>query len=783
MNRENLFEELERLRRRVADLENSEIKRSKDTLNVLMQRYKAVLDNIEVGISVLDSRMQIVEVNKALRDYFPHVRPACGQVCYEHYNDPPRSEPCPYCPCVLTLHDGEVHEAVTETPEGSEIRNYRIVSSPIKDSEGRVQYVIEMTEDITGRKSAAEELKRSNDLLRAIIEAAPAAIIGVDLDGNVQGVWNPAAEKMFGRRAEEVMGRPLPAEPEERLEEFGWHRRRMSKGETLTGVEVRRRRRDGTLIDYGIYSSPLHDVEGRMTGNIAVLVDITERKRAEEQLNRLSAAVEHAGEAIVVSDSQGIILYANPAFENITGYERQEVIGKDWRILGSGKQGEALYQDMWDTVLSGRDWRGRLTNVKKDGTLYEETATVSPIKDESGRVVNFVTVIRDVTDESSLQKQLIQAQKMEAIGTLAGGIAHDFNNLLQVINGYAEMALFGIKEGDKGHSALLEIRRAARSAAELTQGLLTFSRRVESKLRPVDLNQELHKVSNMLSRTLPKMIEIRMNLSEPLDPVNADPAQLQQVVMNLAVNARDAMPDGGRLSIETRNVLLDEDYCKSHLGTSPGNYVLLSISDSGTGMDEETRKHIFDPFFTTKESGKGTGLGLAIAFGIVKSHGGGVQCYSEPGYGSTFRIYLPALKTAHDAAQTVQFEAFTSGTETILVVDDEDSVREISAEMLEKFGYTVLTAAGGREGVGVFSRERHRIDLVILDLIMPEMGGRDCLREILKIAPETKVIIASGYAANGQIDQALQDGATAVVRKPYEAGQLIGLVRKVLDEF
>jgi two-component system, cell cycle sensor histidine kinase and response regulator CckA len=258
-----------------------------------------------------------------------------------------------------------------------------------------------------------------------------------------------------------------------------------------------------------------------------------------------------------------------------------------------------------------------------------------------------------------LQKQLIEAQKMEAIGTLAGGIAHDFNNLLQVINGYAEIAMFRIKEGDVGYSALLEIRRAARSAAELTQGLLTFSRRVESKLRPVDLNQELQEVAKMLARTLPKMIEIEMDLFEPLDTVNSDPAQLQQVVMNLAVNARDAMPNGGRLSIETKNVHLDEEYCKSYLEVSPGNYVLLSISDSGTGMDEETRKHIFDPFFTTKETGKGTGLGLSIVFGIVKSHGGNILCHSEPGHGTTFKVYLPALGKTRDVAETMQFPACT----------------------------------------------------------------------------------------------------------------------------
>jgi PAS domain S-box-containing protein len=546
-------------------------------------------------------------------------------------------------------------------------------------------------------------------------------------------------------------------------------------------VEYRIVRPDGQVRAVHSFGEVTRDKSGRARRMIGSMQDITERKRADEQLIRLFTAVEHAGETIVVTDSAGTILYVNPAFENTTGYERQEVIGRNPRILQSGKQDRAFYQHMWDTLLSGQVWRGRFTNKRKDGTLYEETATISPIRDEGGRVANYVAVKRDVTGESLLQRQLIQAQKMEAIGTLAGGIAHDFNNLLQVINGYAEMALFRIKEGDAGYSALLEIRRAARSAAELTQGLLTFSRRVESKLRPVDLNQELQEVAKMLTRTLPKMIEIEMDLFEPLDTVNSDPAQLQQVVMNLAVNARDAMPNGGRLSISTKNVYFDEEYCKSYLELSPGNYVLLSISDSGTGMDEETRKHIFDPFFTTKETGKGTGLGLSIVFGIVKSHGGNIQCFSEPGHGTSFKIYLPALRKTHGVAETPQLAAYPGGNETILLVDDEESVRKLAASVLKRFGYTVLTASDGKECVEVFSREKDKIDLLILDLIMPEMDGSDCLKEILKIAPETKVVIASGYVADGQIDQAIEAGAKSFVTKPYDARQLLERVRKALD--
>ncbi|MFC1836447.1 PAS domain S-box protein, partial [Thermodesulfobacteriota bacterium] len=516
--------------------------------------------------------------------------------------------------------------------------------------------------------------------------------------------------------------------------------------------------------------------------SLSINRDITERKKAEAERLLLATAVEQAAESVEITDANGKIVYVNPAFEKITGYSHSEAFGKNPSILGSGRHDESFFRDLWATISSGRPWTGNIKNKSKDGKHFEEEVTISPVKDDSGRVVNYVAVRRDVTNEVLLQKQLLEAQKMEAIGTLAGGIAHDFNNLLQVISGYAEMALFDLSEGDTGHSPFQEIRRAARSASELTQGLLTFSRRVESKLGPLDLNDELRDIAKMLSRTLPKLIEIKMIFSEPLETVNADPAQMQQIVMNLAVNARDAMPEGGTLVVETRNVFLDEEYCRAHLETKPGQYVLLTVSDNGQGMDEGTRRQIFDPFFTTKEAGKGTGLGLSIVFGIVKSHGGTIGCYSEPGEGTTFKIYLPAFASDKERQHVTEAGALPGGSETILLVDDEDSVRKLGEAILTRFGYSVLTGQNGKEGVEIFTREKERIDLVILDLIMPEMGGRDCLKEMLKLAPSTKAIIASGYAANGYIDRALEDGAKASIQKPYEARQLLETVRGVLDE-
>ncbi len=653
----------------------------------------------------------------------------------------------------------------------------------VNDETGKPAWIHGIVENITDRKLAQDALRESEERFRLLFEQCPLGMTMTGLDSRFM-MANPHLCKMVGYTESELTAMTFKdiTHPDDIAAGV------QAVSDLVNGVildyegEKRYIKKDGQSIWINLVVAPVRDKSGKVLHFLSMMQDISERKRAEAERLRLVAAIEHAAETIEITDEHGTVLYVNPAFERTSGYSRDQAIGKTSSTLEEGRHEAGSPQHVWETISTGRVWAGHLVNKRKDGTLFEEEATISPIKDGTGRIGSYVVVKRDVTNEVLLQKQLLESQKMEAVGTLAGGIAHDFNNLLQVINGYAEVALFGLKEGQPGHSEFHEIKKAARTAAELTQGLLTFSRRVESKLRPVSLNQELEQVAKMLARTLPKMITIRMHLSEPLDTVNADPSQLQQVIVNLAVNARDAMPDGGTLVLETRNVLLDDEYCKTHLGSQPGRYVLLSVSDTGKGIDRTLKRHIFDPFFTTKEVGKGTGLGLAIAYGVVKSHGGSINCYSEPGSGTTFKIYLPSVASEQDQDPPAEAALLPGGTETILVVDDEESVRRLAETTLSMFGYSVLTATNGREGLEVFVREGPHIDLVILDLIMPEMGGIDCLREIKRIAPSTKVLIASGYAANGHIERALEQGAHASVRKPYETKQLLGLVRKVLDE-
>jgi two-component system, cell cycle sensor histidine kinase and response regulator CckA len=450
-------------------------------------------------------------------------------------------------------------------------------------------------------------------------------------------------------------------------------------------------------------------------------------------------------------------------------------------ILESGKQDQFLYEDMWSIIRRGQVWRGRFTNKKKDGTPYEETATISPVKDSTGRIANYVMVERDMTSEVLLQKQLLHAQKMEAIGTLAGGIAHDVNNLLQIVLGHADMLLLREGMDEKSCKSVEAIRRAAHNGADLVSRILTFSRKSEPEMRAINLSEEVRRVDELLRRTIPKMINLEMFLEDNLRMINADPSQIEQILLNLAANARDAMPEGGRLVFETGNATIREEYCRTHPEVEPGKYVLLTVSDTGQGMARGTLDRIFEPFFTTKQPGEGTGLGLSMVFGVVKNHGGHITCYSEAGVGSTFKIYFPVLAEDLQPDQATTIEMPAGGTETLLLVDDEDAVRTLGAEMLELAGYTVLAAANGREALEVYRNNRESIALVILDLVMPEMSGRKCLEELLKMNPKAEVLIASGYAANGPAKEARESGAAGFVGKPFDLKQILLAIRKILD--
>jgi PAS domain S-box-containing protein len=525
----------------------------------------------------------------------------------------------------------------------------------------------------------------------------------------------------------------------------------------------------------------MYDETGSFEYVDGLIIDVTERKKVEKALTRLGMAVDQAAEMVIVTDTEGNVEYVNPSFERITGYSREEAVGRNMRILKSGKQGERFYKEMWTTISRGEVWEGRFVNRKKDGTLYDEEATISPVRDASGKIVNFVAGKRDVTQEVVLQKQVQTAQRMESVGTLAGGIAHDFNNALTGVLGFGEMLKHRLVDDPKASADLNQILRSAERASTLTRQLLAFAR--QQVIEPVNLNLSIVvlDLSNLLRKVIGEHIEIKSSLQEDLPSVFADPGQMEQVLMNLCLNARDAMPSGGQLLIGTDAVTVDAEQVKAQPYMKEGRYVLLTVSDTGIGMDEKTIERIFEPFFTSKGPEKGTGLGLAVVYGIVKQHNGFIHVSSNLGIGTTFEIRLPVVDAKPDARAEAKDEPVRGGNETILLAEDDESVRMLAERTLKECGYRVLAARNGEDAVGVFRQSAGDIKLAILDVVMPKKGGKEAFEEMHAANPALKVIYTSGYAANAVHESFVLHAGVPILQKPFGPRSLARKVREVLD--
>jgi len=508
-----------------------------------------------------------------------------------------------------------------------------------------------------------------------------------------------------------------------------------------------------------------------------------EQQTAEESLRKLSRAVEQSADTIMIANCSGIIEYVNPAFETLTGYSHDEVCGKTPRILKSGEQGAEVYREMWRTILAGNVYRGILVNRKKNGDLYYVEESISPVRDAEGRITHFISNGRDLTDRLHLEAELRQAQKMDAIGHLAGGVAHDFNNLLTIITSYSELALDAVSKDSPIEAKLQEILLAARRAAELTRQLLAFSRKQPQALRVVELNQVIASIAKTLPRLIGEDIEFTFTPGEGLDRVRVDPVQIEQILMNLAANARDAMPRGGHLRVETSNVTLDDDYIQQKLAVVPtGRYVVITINDDGAGIPPEHLPHIFEPFYTTKPSGAGTGLGLATVYGIVKQNKGFIWAYSEPAMGTVFKIYLPCAGAQKSVNENkAKIERTPRGSETILLVEDEAAVRHATAEFLRLQGYTVLEARDGLDALAKAKGYAADIHLAVTDVVMPNMSGGQLGKELANVRPATKLLFVSGYAGKTVLNHEVFDLETNFLQKPYSLKQLSSKIRGALD--
>ncbi len=653
------------------------------------------------------------------------------------------------------------------------------VKTPVRNLAGDVIAVLGLFEDITEQKRAAHALEASEKRYRRLFESAKDGILILDADSGCIVDANPFLERLTGYSHEELLGRCLW--------EIGAFKDIAASREAFATLQTEKyvryehlplKARDGHRIDVEFVSN-VYRVDGQDVIQCNIR-DITAWKRAEIERNRLARAIEQIAEMVVVTNARGDIVYANPAFEAVTGYAHQEVLGQSPRLLKSGVQDEAFYRALWATISGGGTWHGRMVNKKKDGTLYTAEATISPVRDAAGAITSYVAVERDISARLVLEAQFLQAQRMESIGRLAGGVAHDFNNLVTVILSYTALALEQLRDGDPLKDDLLEVTGAGERAAALTRQLLAFGRKQVLQPVALDLNQVLGDMENMLRRIIGEDIELVWAPESALGVIRADPGQLEQVLMNLVVNARDAMPDGGRLTIETSNVEIDEAYVALHVAVRPGPYVVLSVSDTGSGMDEATRTHIFDPFFTTKDKGKGTGLGLSTVQGIVAQSGGNIWVYSEPGQGTTFKVYLPReLEASMVPASERLPTPVRTGTETILVVEDEGALRRVARRILGAAGYTVLTASGGAEAISLCAQ--HDVDLLLTDMVMPSMSGTELAQKLADTRPSLRVLYTSGYSDEGLVNQGVLEPGVHFLPKPFTAADLVRKVREVLD--
>jgi two-component system cell cycle sensor histidine kinase/response regulator CckA len=527
-----------------------------------------------------------------------------------------------------------------------------------------------------------------------------------------------------------------------------------------------------------------HHREAYATHASAFDVHSAERQHqeSEEILRKLWRSVEQMADTLIIMDRSGVMEYVNPAFEALTGYSRQEAIGQTLGILKSEQQAGEVYEEMWSTVLSGNVFRGIVMDRKKNGETSIIEKALTPLRDGSGQITHFISTGRDITERRKLESELQQAQKMDAIGRLAGGVAHDFNNLLLVISAYAELMLDSLAVEDPLRRNVGEIMSASRRAADLTRQLLAFGRKQMQLLQVLDLNTVIGEIAGMLPRLIGEDIELVFVPAPDLGKVKADPIQIEQVVMNLAANARDAMPGGGTLTIETATVRVDESYVQRHSIVPPGDYVLLTVTDSGQGIGAEHLPHIFEPFYTTKEAGKGTGLGLATVYGIVKQNGGFVWVYSERGLGTTFKIYLPRVESLDSEVRiTKPTESSPRGCETLLLVEDEESVRQASLQFLTQRGYTVLEANDGEAALRASREHPGQIHLMITDVVMPRLGGPRLAERLADERPDMKVIFVSGYAENTVLGHGKIDVTTRFLQKPFSLKALARKVREVLE--
>jgi two-component system, cell cycle sensor histidine kinase and response regulator CckA len=653
----------------------------------------------------------------------------------------------------------------------------------VRDMDGTPREIIGSWLDITERRAAEIAISEWKNRYELVVTSSGQIVYDYDLNsGNI--LWSGSMEQVLGYRIDDLRGGIKKWDelihPDDRNNTVAILDTAAKSGIPFD-VEYRFRHNDGTyrwFHDRGFFIMDSYQKAVRMLG---VMEDTTKSRVLEEDLRKLSMAVEQSPASILITDTAGKIEYINPKFREVTGYTAEEVIGKNPNILKSGETPEWEYKRLWDTICTGEEWNGEFHNRKKNGELYWESVTISPIKDLQGKITHYLAVREDISNKKIFEAQMYRSQRLESIGTLAGGVAHDLNNVLSPILMAIQLLQSAAPENKK-MEWLSMLQSSAERGASIVKQLLTFARGYEGEkilLQPKHLIREIEKI---ISETFPKNIRVSTEIARDLWTISGDVTQLHQVLMNLCVNARDAMSSGGRLLLKASNLVLDEHTLRSHFNGKSGPYVVISVEDTGIGIPRAIIDKIYDPFFTTKEIGKGTGLGLSTVLAIVKSHGGFIDVYSQEGQGTIFKVYLPASEVENNIRTTADTAKYPVGKgERILIVDDEAPIREVTKGILESYGYGVFVAEDGTEAIVQYTLHHDEIQLVITDMMMPNIDGSALIRTLQRIDPRVKIIATSGLAEADAIVEVHNNVVGAFIHKPYQAEKLLTVVHDVLN--
>jgi len=775
----------EELGKRVKELEDKSLKQSslEQALRENEELLKATIEATADGILVVDENGKVLHANKRFEQIW--------NIPNELIKTKDDTKLLDYVldqllyPNEFLKKVQELYNSIDEDLDTIHFKNGQILerkSCPLMRNE-KISGRVWSFRDVTEQKQAMKALQKSEERHRIYFENISDVIFSIDPDFKIINI-SPSVGRILGYKPEEMIGKPIQdlkvLEPDS-LEKAFSDMIKVFSGERIPLSQYEFISKDGTR-KFGEVSAEPFIRDGKIVAMISVARDITERKSIEDALKqseeKYRIVLEANPDPVVVYDMEGKVTYFNMAFTNVFGWTLEECFGKSMDVF--------VPTDAWpktkmmiNKVLSGENFSGIETlRYTKEGNIIPVSISGAIYRDKNGNPMGSVINLRDISEQKELEIQFQQAQKMDAIGTLAGGIAHDFNNLLMGIQGCTSLMSFDIDSNHPNFEYLNRIENYIKNASSLTKQLLGFARRGKYEIKPTDVNDIVNKSSEMFGRTK-KEITIHKKCHPDIWAVEVDQPQIEQVLLNIYVNAWQAMSGTGELYLQTENVILNDNDVKPY-GVKPGKYVKISVTDTGVGIDENIQHRIFDPFFTTKEVSRGTGLGLASVYGIIKNHSGIINANSKKGEGATFNIFLPASEKTIVKETMIQKEIL-KGSETALLVDDEDMILDVGRDLLEKLGYEVLTAKSGIEAIEIYKTSRKKIDIVILDMVMPKMGGGDAYEELKEVNPAVKVLLSSGYSIDGQAGKILSRGCDGFIQKPFDVKSLSLEIRRILD--